>query len=275
MNEILSASISIADTCHSVADLSPIGLDYLDESNADAASIASASSRLRGRVFQVSELAGSAAGSANKVISGVIDSSWTAVRGLIAVSTATHSPSLDGDVPLPSLTDRPGALIQKSTFSLANVTASVANIAAVAAASTVAARSRSRASSRASALIAEERRWGGNQELKDVSRDGSIRGNDLDEESEGLDEDILSDQEQADHDLRKSDSRSIRSVSSMMQDSKREGQEAIRDTRVTVSDRLASASSGMLGKSSSAADTASIGDIQPNKVSIGSLRGWR
>lgn len=104
----------------SVEDLSPIGLTYLD--TADAESIMSASSRLRGRVFQVGELAGSAAGSANKVITGVVDS-LSSLRGYISEPTTRPRGS--------------------SGFSLASVTASVANIAAAA----TAARTRSRASS--------------------------------------------------------------------------------------------------------------------------------
>ncbi|KAK8850516.1 hypothetical protein IAR55_004434 [Kwoniella newhampshirensis] len=154
-----------SDKVMSIADLSPIGLDYMDESNADAASIATASSRLRGRVFQVGELA---AGSANKVISGVMDSSWTALRGLIgtnAVSADEDSSTMTSGA---SESTRPGMRPrQGSTFSLASVTASVASIAAAAAA-----RNRSRANSRASA----EHVWGGNQELVEVaSRPASIK----------------------------------------------------------------------------------------------------
>ncbi|WVW80846.1 hypothetical protein I302_102836 [Kwoniella bestiolae CBS 10118] len=158
-----------SDRVMSIADLSPIGLNYLDESNADAASIASASSRLRGRVFQVGELAGTAAGSANKVITGVVDSSWMALRGLMGngstpnPNTGEMEPSSVESENRPEMRPR-GA----STFSLASVTASVASIAAAAAA-----RNRSRASSRASEQV-----WGGNQELQEVSsnsRPASIR----------------------------------------------------------------------------------------------------
>ncbi|WVR08545.1 hypothetical protein IAU60_005600 [Kwoniella sp. DSM 27419] len=160
-----------SDKVMSIDNLSPIGLDYLDDSNADAASIASASSRLRGRVFQVGELAGTAAGSANKVISGVMDSSWSALRGLISTNAgvvspeAPSGPAAEGSgaeaATRPTLRPR-----QASTFSLASVTASVASIAAAAAA-----RNRSRASSRASEQV-----WQGNQELQDViSRPASIR----------------------------------------------------------------------------------------------------
>jgi hypothetical protein len=163
-----------SDRVMSVEDLTPIGLPFLDDGT-DAASIASASSRLRGRVFQVSEMAGSAAGSANKVITGVVDSSWSALRGIINSSSGTPqvtasppdealspaSPALALPVPRPG-----GRPRQSSTFSLASVTASVANIAA--AASTAAARTRSRASSHAD--------WP-NQEMVEVApRPESLRG---------------------------------------------------------------------------------------------------
>ncbi|WWC92284.1 uncharacterized protein L201_007238 [Kwoniella dendrophila CBS 6074] len=161
-----------SDKVMSIDDLSPIGLNYLDDSNADAASIASASSRLRGRVFQVGEMAGTAAGSANKVITGVMDSSWTALRGLMGngvsanpgeMETSSSVENVDGvnGNSRPEMRPR-GA----STFSLASVTASVASIAAAAAA-----RNRSRANSRASApeQPPSQVNWSGNQELQDVS----------------------------------------------------------------------------------------------------------
>ncbi|WRT70689.1 uncharacterized protein IL334_007687 [Kwoniella shivajii] len=168
-----------SDKVMSIDDLSPIGLNYLDDSNADAASIASASSRLRGRVFQVGELAGTAAGSANKVITGVMDSSWTALRGLMGTGVAPNSELESSAVEGSRPEMRPRGA---STFSLASVTASVASIAAAAAA-----RNRSRANSRASEHV-----WGGNQELKEVSsRPASIKekGNGYHSSSEDEDED--------------------------------------------------------------------------------------
>lgn len=115
----------------SVDDLSPIGLADLA---GNTESIASASSRLRGRVFTVSELAGSAADGASKVLT-VVDSGISALRGFMSPAPA------DDVQPTVGQTRPRGA----SSFSLASVTASVANIAA--AASTAAARTRSRASS--------------------------------------------------------------------------------------------------------------------------------
>lgn len=261
-----------SDKVISVDDLSPIGLDYLSNANVDAASIASASSRLRGRVFQVGEIAGNAAGSANKVITGVIDSSWTAVRGLInTIPTSPQQEESDGTVPDPTTGFRPGMRQrQASTFSLANVTASVANIAAVAAASTVAARTRSRANSRATIPIPEHV-WGGNQELVEVqSRPASIREKvemptvsdheeEEDEEEEG--------EVRQPRDRRLSDARSIKSVSSMMQDSRKEREkEKEKEERPTLSNRLAAMG---LGRITSPGDgSASPITESPIKVSM-------
>lgn len=116
----------------SVADLTPIGLGEMDPN------VASASTRLRSRVFAVGELA---VGSANKVLSGIADSGWSAMRGFMSPdhlappNTAAQPPS-----PTSPTEGRPRGA---SSFSLASVTASVANIAA--AASTAAARTRSQA----------------------------------------------------------------------------------------------------------------------------------
>lgn len=246
-----------SDKVMSVDNLSPIGLTCMED-NADAASIASASSKLRGRVNQVSELAGSAAGSANKVLTGVVDSSWTALRGLITNAPGDH---VDGSTVSPPSGPqaRPGMRPrQASTFSLASVTASVANIAA--AASTAAARNRSRASSRASEQV--QVNWGGNQEMVEVSsRPGSVRepgmagiygssdddaGRDSDQGSEDEHEDVdgTLERDEWGHARRRSDARSVRSVSSMM--SKGSGRKEVPKERASLSNRLASI--GVLGR---------------------------
>jgi len=247
----------------SVEDLTPISLNYLDESNADTASIASASSRLRGRVFQVGEMAGSAADSANKVLTGVVDSSWTALRGLIASPNSNNPADSDGAESVPPLGDaRPGMRPrQASTFSLASVTASVATIAAAAAS-----RSRSRANSRASNLVnpaKEEYVWKGNEEMVEVpSRAASIRDKDKDRQTTDHCSDSSDGSESEDEgrldmgigkktrERRRSDTRSIMSVSSALSrvksrdtqagdKEKRDREEEGRD-RVSISDRLAS-----------------------------------
>ena len=230
----------------SVADLSPIGLHYLEDS-VDAASIASASSRLRGRVFQVGELAGTA----NKAITGVFDSSLSALKGFMptmptipTMSTLTSAPV---EVEAESAT-RPGMRArQTSGFSLANVTASVANIAAAATTAAVSARhTRSRASSRASAT---EHVWAGNQELVEVlSRPESIREA---PDSDGDEEDNEDGDVHYERERRKSDARSVKSVSSTK-----------RAERESVGSRLASI--GVLGRG----PNASVGDSEsPVKVS--------
>jgi len=252
----------------SVEDLSPIGLTYLDESNADAASIVSASSRLRGRVFQVTEMAGSAADSANKVLTGVVDSSWTALRGLIGTNAEqqllVNNQSNDATVPRPNMRPR-----QASSFSLASVTASVASIAA--AASTAAARSRSRATSRASDT---QQQWTGNQEMIDVSsRPESIHEQYLDESEEEEQEEqdkaidrIDIEPATMEKEKEKSDARSIRSVSSMMSKEDSAG----KNERATISNRLASI--GVLGRLSAAPTPddsgAASADTSPSKVSF-------
>jgi hypothetical protein len=248
----------------SVDDLSPIGLTYLDESNADTASIASASSRLRGRVSQVGELAGSAAGSANKVLTGVVDSSWTALRGLINTNAANmvgESP----DEPVAELlsatsatSSRPGIPPRRaSTFSLASVTASVANIAAAAASG----RDRSK-----SAASATESSWGGNREMVDVSsRPASIREvgeqsySDDEEEQESDDEESAESDAEVKHGhmRRSSDARSIISVSSMMSKEARKNEEP-KAERVSLSNRFASMNVlGRLGSGAAPGEKAS------------------
>lgn len=136
--ELGLSSSSLSENLSSVTDLEPIGLtNYYHDQHPDTASILSASSRLRGRVVQVGELAGSAAGSANKVITGVVDSSWTALRGLMVAPNAGPKPN---DVDSMDTTTRQGEELTKprmgmmmrrsSGFTLANVTATVASIAA-------------------------------------------------------------------------------------------------------------------------------------------------
>ncbi|WWD20698.1 hypothetical protein CI109_105174 [Kwoniella shandongensis] len=238
-----------SDKVMSIADLSPIGLDYMDEGNADAASIATASSRLRGRVFQVGELA---AGSANKVISGVMDSSWTALRGLIG----TNAASPDDDPSSGTMTGgaegaRPGMRPrQASTFSLASVTASVASIAAAAAA-----RNRSRANSRASV----DQVWGGNQELVEVaSRPASIRERGENEYPSSSEEDSSSEEEEHEDqdggEASKGGHRRTKSTASAVSTKGGAGkdkEDTPKQERVSLSNRLASI--GVLGRLSNPA----------------------
>ena len=262
----------------SVDDLSPIGLNDLDNGNAEMASIASASSRLRGRVFQVSEFAGSAADSANKVITGVVDSSWTAIRGLIvtpAPPTEPQTPSnLELVVPADSPLDtRPRG--NSTAFSLSSVTASVAGIAAAATN-----RNRSRTGSRTSALDSSgasgkpEASWKGNEEMIEVpSHIRSLRDIKHDDRDENV---LKSDEEESlvpvviGKERRRSDARSIQSVSSVMSREKEEAKvrEAERERererekeRVSLSDRLASI--GMMGRVASSDTAVTTGSQTP------------
>ena len=254
-----------SDRVMSIADLSPIGLDYLDEGNADAQSIASASTRLRGRVFQVGEMAGSAAGSANKVITGVLDSSWTAMRGLIS-----SPPNANDDGVIPAQ-PRPTRARQASTFSLASTVASIAAAATTAAA-------RSRAGSRASEMVSTHhvgngQQWQGNQELVEVtSRPESIHETADDGYTYGFDHGQYAEgagQESEDRELEDrpdieeddlvmrtrslSDARSIRSVASDKSGKSREmKKDDSRSERVSLSDRLANI--GSLGRVGSGTD---------------------
>lgn len=226
---------SDSDKVMSIEDLSPIGLDYMgmDGGNGDAESIANASTRLRGRV---GEFAGSAAGSANKVISGVVDTSWSALRGLMGNPNAG---SPDGDEQAAGNNFRPGMRPrQASTFSLASVTASVANIAAAAAS-----RNRSRADSRVTEQV-----WGGNQELVEVSsRPGSIRERESDYPTS---EEDTSDDGELEPDAISARSR-MRSATNASSRSAKEKDDGPKQERVSLSNRLASI--GVLGRLSSPA----------------------
>jgi hypothetical protein len=268
-----------SDRVMSIADLSPIGLDYLGDGNADAESIASASTRLRGRVFQVGEMAGSAAGSANKVITGVLDSSWSAMRGLIV---SPPSATNDGTVPVQPRPNRPR---QASTFSLAGTVASIAAAATTAAA-------RSRAGSRASEMIGAHhvsngQQWQGNQELVEVvSRPESINEVGGDEYGYDLSHGVGADghrndddrelddrpeQEEDDLVMRTrslSDARSIRSVASTRSRNapKDDVKSDSRSERISLSDRLANI--GSLGRNGSGTDLpAAATKDTANKVS--------
>lgn len=219
-----------------MTDLEPIGLtNYYNDKDEDTASIVSASSRLRGRVTQVGEFAGSAAGSANKVLTGVVDSSWTALRGLmvpnLGIKNGENEQLAGGELtPRPKMNPR-----RASAFTLANVTATVANIA-----NATTQRQRAKTVSTApSGPIA--------QELHTVSsRPQSIReigdGSDMETPSEHEDTTDDEDTEGADDIVQKalgrtrqaSDTRSIRSVSSML--AKPEGD---RNERLSIHERFA------------------------------------
>lgn len=257
--------VLILTVAYSVEDLSPIGLTFYTDTDADTASIASASSKLKGRVQQVGELAGTAAGSAR----AVVDSSWSALRGLVTPNLGLKPvTSRDSDHSGDSshVPERPRLATRRSSgFSFANVTASVASIANAAQAH----RERPRSHT-----------WSAGREMTEVvSRPASIREVDEDSDrgsAEDLSEDGDSDTEHEDgqgasstsiNDIaallrrKPSDVRSIRSVTSMMSST---GPDEGRGERLSISDRFANLSG--LTKSS----TSTPGESVPApKVSCG------
>ena len=235
--------VLILTVAYSVEDLSPIGLTFYKDTDADTASIASASSKLKGRVQQVGELAGTAAGSAR----AVVDSSWSALRGLVTPNLGLKPvTSRDSDHSGDSshVPERPRLATRRSSgFSFANVTASVASIANAAQAH----RERPRSHT-----------WSAGREMTEVvSRPASIREVDEDSDrgsAEDLSEDGDSDTEHEDgqgasstsiNDIaallrrKPSDVRSIRSVTSMMSST---GPDEGRGERLSISDRFANLS---------------------------------
>lgn len=250
---------------YSVEDLSPIGLTFYKDTDADIASIASASSKLKGRVQQVGELAGTAAGSAR----AVVDSSWSVLRGLVTPNLGLKpvtSRDSDNSGDSGQAPERPRLATRRSSgFSFANVTASVASIANAAQAH----RERPRSHT-----------WSAGREMTEViSRPASIR--EVDEDSDRGSADDLSKAGDSDTEheggqgasstsindiaalLRRkpSDVRSIRSVTSMMSST---GPEEGRGERLSISDRFANLSG--LTKSS----TSTLGESVPApKVSCG------
>lgn len=206
----------------SVADLTPIPLAETVESAASASNhpldIISASIRLRGKVNQVGEMAGSAAG---KVLLGVMDTSMLALKGLL--SGPESNPDDSGQ--------RPGfgLLRRGSGFSIASVAASLPAVG----------RSTPRA---APDEIPQE----GQQLIEVSSRPGSLRSmrmGDSDEsggstdDSSGSSEEGSSDEQEASDDegLRGGDARSVRSFSSMLS-------KGSRGDRPSLQDRLANMS---------------------------------
>ncbi|KAG8875501.1 hypothetical protein FRB97_005062 [Tulasnella sp. 331] len=222
----------------SIADLDPIPIP------ADASVLAQPPSindnfplRLRGRVEQqVGELAGSA----NKVLTGVVDSSFSALRGFLGHDAATAAAAAANaqstttsslETPVPSSRPGFGLLRRGSGFSIASVAASLP-----------AGLTRDRRNS----TMADQ---SGQQLIEVPSRPGSIRSQRLDEESaedetsEGHESESGSEEEEesdgeGDARSRRSDVRSIRSFSSMISEAAREE----RKPRKSLTDRLANVS---------------------------------
>ncbi|QRV88906.1 nuclear receptor corepressor 2 [Ceratobasidium sp. AG-Ba] len=205
----------------SVADLTPIPLAEAVESAASAShhplDIIAASIKLRGKVNQVGEMAGSAAG---KVLLGVMDTSMLALKGLLSGAEANSEGA--------NQRQGFGLLRRGSGFSIASVAASLPAV------------------GRGTPRSAPDEIPQDGQQLIDVSsRPGSLRG-DSDESSdetgstnESSDEES-GDEQQASEDegTRGGDTRSIRSFSSMLS----RGSKDERKDRPSLQDRLANMS---------------------------------
>ncbi|KAJ1306842.1 hypothetical protein OPQ81_007827 [Rhizoctonia solani] len=204
----------------SVADLTPIPLAEAVESAASAShhplDIISASIRLRGKVNQVGEMAGSAAG---KVILGVMDTSMLALKGLLG---ADNNPGPD---------QRPGfGLLRRGTgFSIASVAASLPTV--------------GRGTPRADPDVIPQE---GQQLIEVSSRPGSLRSVQMGDSdassgttsSSESDDDSSEEAGSDDDGTRGGDTRSVRSFSSMLS----RGSKDDRRDRPSLQDRLANMS---------------------------------
>ena len=162
------------------------------------------------------------AGSANKVISGVVDSSFGVLRALLpgqAPPDATGDPSL-ADATAPWNATRPGfGILRRDTgFSIASLAASLPG-------------------ARAKTPVQKDEEAG--QQLIEVpSRPGSIRsarGPNASSEEEESDEEDEEEEEEEEH-----DTRSIRSFESMMSSRSRRRRVNTAAGRKSIADRLAS-----------------------------------
>ncbi|KAF8584031.1 hypothetical protein K439DRAFT_1653309 [Ramaria rubella] len=225
----------------STADLTPIPLAH-GSIDSSVTSSSPFSTRLGQRVNQqVEELAG-LAGSANKVITGVVDSSFGVIRGFLAPSADLLTPhgELQDSAPWNAIRPGFGLLRRGSTFSIANVAASLPG------------------AGRPKTPVAGEE---GQQLIEVSSRPGSIKEVNLDEDEDEEEEEtsassVVSDEESQDEGVPdRNDGRSIRSFSSMMsresRDRDRDRDRADGKERMSLTDRLASMSGRSKGPSSS------------------------
>ncbi|KIJ55233.1 hypothetical protein M422DRAFT_63368 [Sphaerobolus stellatus SS14] len=210
----------------STADLSPIPLNH---GTIDAPIITSSPfsiPQLGKRVTQqVEELAG-LAGSANKAITGVVDSSFGMLKGILGtmpVDTSTPHGELQDAAPWNSIRPGIGLLRRGSGFSIAGMS--------------VTGRPKTPAPAEA-----EE----GQQLVEVSSRPGSIKAPSIYDETSASETDG---EEGEDDEPNRGDTRSIRSFSSMMSKESRD-KERDREGRVSLADRLASMTK--LGNSSAA-----------------------
>ncbi|TFY80583.1 hypothetical protein EWM64_g3431 [Hericium alpestre] len=209
----------------STADLTPIPVTRAALGGQSPTSTEGIPSRLRGRVEQQVD---AITGSANKVISGVVDSSFGVLRSLLPGNAESQAGSLlTVDPETAPWNARPGfgLLRRESAFSIASLTASLPG--------------RERAKSIISTAAAEE---SGQMMIEVSSRPGSIRSSflsdaeasemDASEDDEGEEEE----EEEYEDDASHGDARSIRSFENMMKDKRRRSNKG----RKSLTDRLAS-----------------------------------
>ncbi|PVF97932.1 hypothetical protein CPB86DRAFT_759256 [Serendipita vermifera] len=264
------AALGLADSARvlSVADLAPLPLspDPFGSGLSEPLSPLGAAARLRGRVNQqVEELADSA----NKVISGVVDSSFSALRGLLSNNTEVATSPV---VTSPQQAQQAawsyqgfGLLRRGTEFTLANLPTL----------------HRVTTGGSRRGQNPEER---GQMLLEVPSRPESVKagyGNGSDDEQEDSDEDedghgdSNDDHEQASAIVNgpKSDARSVRSFASMMSgDSRRPPTVLNKSERMSISDRLANVSvRSRLGKDSNSLHAQSP---PSHRISLLSVSGY-
>ncbi|KAI0313200.1 hypothetical protein OF83DRAFT_1065909 [Amylostereum chailletii] len=224
----------------STADLTPIPVTHTALSETPEGVPA----RLRRGVEQQVD---AIAGSANKVILGVVDSSFGVLRSLLPGNVAEGQQAPSSPEEAQSWNVRPsfGLLRRESGFSIASLAASLPG--------------RDRARSISSTAPVEE---SGQMMVEVASRPGSIRSAYM-SDSEGVDESDVEDDGEEEEDEEggeKHDARSIRSFESMMN---AKGRKRDMRSRKSLSDRLAS----MPGLSRLATSQGGIGMPQPTSGS--------
>jgi len=175
--------------------------------------------KLRGRVEQQVDVI---AGSANKVLSGVVDTSFGVLRALLPGNPEENSGvSHTADPTTQELRTSFGLLRKESGFSIANLAASLPG-------------ARPKSSGTQQLALTE------GQQMTEVSaRPASRAGDDARESSS--DESAESSGEESDDDMEEGyDTRSIKSFESMMSERKKQRKKVIPGGRKTLADRLAS-----------------------------------
>ncbi|KAI0085825.1 hypothetical protein BDY19DRAFT_1075893 [Irpex rosettiformis] len=204
----------------STAELSPI---TVTRPGTEPASPRSVQASLRGRVEQQVD---AIAGSANKVLTGVVDTSFGVLRALLPGAQVNESPIADPDLQesAPWNSSRPGfGLLRRDTaFSIASIAASLPG-----------------AGIRSKTPVQKDE--DGQQLMEVPSRPASIRSARREEESEDEeDEDYEEGDEEGEDDEEEHDTRSIRSFESMMSSRSNRKRRRVPKGRKSITDRLAS-----------------------------------